>query len=61
MIININLCDLHFSYFKEKYTNLDVSIMRYTVLKCNVKNCYKPAYNNINLDLDSQIKKSDVV
>ena len=57
MIIDIYLCNNHFSYFKEKYTKLDVSIIRYNVLKCDVKDCNKYAYNKVSIDLDSEIKK----
>jgi hypothetical protein len=56
MIINLSLCDLHLSYFKEKYKNLDISIVRYN-LKCDVKDCYTFSYNKVSVDLDSEIKK----
>jgi hypothetical protein len=57
MIVNLNLCNLHSSYFIEKYTNLDIYSIKYRFIKCDVKNCFKYAYNKVSVDLNSENKK----
>ena len=59
MIIDINLCILHFSSFKVKYSNINILRSNYRGI-CEVNGCHNNSYYRIGVDLNSANKQSEL-
>ena len=59
MIIDINLCIIHFSSFKAKYSNITILRTNYRGI-CEVNECHHNSYYRIGIDLNSANKQSEL-